>query len=125
VFVTGAIPKHVTNLKLELELELELVTNFDFIRELPNEERSVQPISIPPSPFLHPQSCALELRTWQGSLGSSSTLAFALARTSERPEFRFHVILGLCCLSASWDPIKPNVFHAAGRAHRRQLTILR
>jgi hypothetical protein len=39
VFVTGAIPKHVTNLKLELELELELVTNFDFIRELPRTRR--------------------------------------------------------------------------------------
>ena len=88
-------------------------------------------ISLPPGfcsiPLLctPAELCALELRTWQGSLGSSSTLAFALARTSERPEFRFHVILGLCCLSASWDPIKPNVFHAAGRAHRRQLTILR
>ncbi len=40
--------------ELELELELELVTNFDFIRELPNEE--VPTNSIPPSPFLHPQS---------------------------------------------------------------------
>jgi hypothetical protein len=102
-------------------------TNFRHVRRARAPNISLPPPGFCSLPLLRipAELCALELRTWQGSLGSSSTLAFALARTSERPEFRFHVISGLCCLPASWDPIKPNVFLAAGRAHRRLLMILR